>query len=231
MLARMHVAAPVLVAFQPPVRGRVLVTESGADLDGNHHVQPSVPNQRYAYDLIGVDAEGRAHLDEGDRVEEWIGWGMPVVASAAGEVVGMVDGARDLAIGETPAEGEHAYGNRAILRHDDGSYTVYAHLQRGSVHGDLLGTRVAAGAELGVVGNSGNSTGPHLHVQRQVGSPDTFGTATGAELAWTGARLVGSYQFDPKAGFTGWQPATTQPAQPYVAHRGDVVEPAGSTTT
>jgi hypothetical protein len=211
--------------FRLPVQGRVLVAHSGADPDHNHHVDPSVPNQRHAYDLEGIDDHGRLFVDDGDRVEEWVGWGMPVVAAAAGEVVGAVDGQSDLAIGEQLAPGDHAYGNRVVIRHDDGSYTWYAHLQRGSVRGDLLGRRVEAGTVLGLLGNSGNSTNPHLHVQRQVGSADSYGTATGVELAFTGARLLGHYRFDPQQGFVDWTVASSQPASPRVGRRGDVLVP------
>ena len=222
----MHLAAPA-PAFRLPVDGRVLVVHSGADPDHNHHVDPSVPNQRHAYDLDVIDERGRLFVDDGDRVEEWIGWGAPVVAAAAGEVVGAVDDQPDLAIGEQLAPGDHAYGNRVVIRHDDGSFTWYAHLQRGSVHGELLGRRVEAGTVLGLLGNSGNSSNPHLHVQRQVGSAASYGDATGVELAFTGARLLGRYGFAPETGFTGWTPAETQPAQPHVARRGEVLGPVG----
>lgn len=213
--------------FQLPVDGRVVVTESGADVEHNHHVQPHVPNQRHAYDMLGVDDAGRTFLDDGDRVEEWVGWGMPIVAAAAGTVIGAHDGMRDLAMGEQLPPDEHGYGNRVAIRHDDDSVTWYAHLQQGSVPVDLLGSRVEAGTVLGRMGNSGNSTAPHLHVQRQLGADGSYDpAATGAELAFDGARLIGSYRFSPEAGFVDWRPATKQPIDPRVARRGDVIEPA-----
>ena len=219
-------AADTTPRFQLPVDGRVVVTESGANVEHNHHVHPDVPNQHHAYDLLGIDDGGRLHVDDGDRVEEWIGWGMPIVAAGAGEVIGVHDGMRDLAIGEELAPDEHGYGNRVAIRHDDGSVTWYAHLQQGSVRGELLGTRVAAGTVLGRMGNSGNSDAPHLHVQRQVGAAGSYDPAAiGVALAFEGARLVGSYRFSPDAGFTHWTPAGEQPQQPRVAHRGDVLEP------
>lgn len=176
--------------FRLPVRGRVLVTESGANVEHNHHVDPSVPNQRHAYDMLGVDADGRLFVDDGDRVQEWVGWGMPIVAAADGVVIGAVDGERDIAIGEEPAPEAHPAGNRVAIRHDDGSVTWYAHMQQGSVQGALLGSRIAAGTTLGLLGNSGNTTAPHLHVQRQLGAEGSMDPAAiGAELAFDGARL------------------------------------------
>ncbi|HYO97165.1 MAG TPA: M23 family metallopeptidase, partial [Polyangiaceae bacterium] len=53
-------------------------------------------------------------------------------------------------------------GNHVELR--CGAYhVVLAHLQRGSVAGEV-GARVNVGARLGVVGNSGNTSEPHLHI-------------------------------------------------------------------
>ena len=57
----------------------------------------------------------------------------------------------------------------AVL-HADGTMAVYLHLSQGSVR-VKEGQRVAQGALLGLSGNTGNSTGPHLHfvVQRNTG--------------------------------------------------------------
>lgn len=54
--------------------------------------------------------------------------------------------------------------NRVVLDHDDGTSTLYMHLDSVSV---ALGEQVAAGAEIGRSGGTGWSTGPHAHVQRQ----------------------------------------------------------------
>ena len=76
--------------------------------------------------------------------------GMPVVASADGQLwrLGSING---------------AYGIRAIVRHQWGStigFTIYAHLSK--TQGAEL-DHVKAGDVIGYSGNTGNSTGPHLH--------------------------------------------------------------------
>ncbi|MEU1617742.1 M23 family metallopeptidase [Streptomyces sp. NPDC005722] len=57
------------------------------------------------------------------------------------------------------------FGNQIVVRHDDGYCTHYAHL---SVLEVVPGRRVRAGERIGLSGNSGNSTGPHLHFEVRV---------------------------------------------------------------
>jgi murein DD-endopeptidase MepM/ murein hydrolase activator NlpD len=54
------------------------------------------------------------------------------------------------------------YGNMLMLRHTDGTYTRYAHLQRILVQPNQ---RVSRGQQIGTTGNTGASTGPHLHLE------------------------------------------------------------------
>lgn len=75
--------------------------------------------------------------------------GTPVGAAGAGRVA---------------YAGWHAggWGNLVTIAHGSGVRTMYAHLSRVGVR---LGQRVAAGAQLGLVGSTGNSSGPHLHFE------------------------------------------------------------------
>ncbi|MFJ4866827.1 peptidoglycan DD-metalloendopeptidase family protein [Streptomyces sp. NPDC088748] len=64
-----------------------------------------------------------------------------------------------------------AYGNAVVIRHDDGIYTLSAHL---STLGVAAGQRVSAGDQIGLSGSTGNSTGPHLHLEVRTGT--TYGS-------------------------------------------------------
>lgn len=55
------------------------------------------------------------------------------------------------------------YGNYIKVRHTDGSYALFAHLRQGSSY--IKGTKVKAGQITARIGNTGNSTGPHLHAE------------------------------------------------------------------
>jgi murein DD-endopeptidase MepM/ murein hydrolase activator NlpD len=62
-----------------------------------------------------------------------------------------------------------AYGNRVIVALDDGTEIWYCHLTSFSV---APGESVTGGEQLGTVGSTGNSTGPHLHLEVRPGAGD-----------------------------------------------------------
>ena len=74
-------------------------------------------------------------------------------------------------------DGTKGYGLHIRIRHTDGSLTVYGHLSS-----TLLkqGTQVAMGEKIGVSGNSGFSTAPHLHFEYRPANPDVNNGYAGA---------------------------------------------------
>ncbi|VVN97032.1 peptidoglycan DD-metalloendopeptidase family protein [Pseudomonas fluorescens] len=88
--------------------------------------------------------------------------GTPIIAARGGVVV-RTENAQT-------GRGTDPSGNFVRVLHDDGTMGVYLHLKRGSVN-VREGQRVAVGSPLALSGNTGNSSGPHLHfvVQRNTG--------------------------------------------------------------
>ncbi len=74
--------------------------------------------------------------------------GTPVLAARAGTVMQVVD--------------SHDQGSLLRVLHDDGSMALYAHLQAASAR-VRPGQAVAAGQVIALSGNTGHSSGPHLH--------------------------------------------------------------------
>ncbi|MBM4112790.1 MAG: hypothetical protein FJ253_05355 [Phycisphaerae bacterium] len=108
--------------------------------------------------------EGHAGTDSAIRsfAEQWIG--VPVFAARDGVVVFMNDGEPD----ENVNGG--FLGNLVILDHGDGFESQYWHLKKFSITVSL-GQPVIAGQQIGMVGSSGNSFGPHLHFQTMKNGP------------------------------------------------------------
>jgi hypothetical protein len=89
--------------------------------------------------------------------------GRTIVAAADGVVVYTHDGEFDeCTTGDCAGGG--GFGNYVKIQHEDGKYTYYAHMTQWSV-AVSTGQAVSCGDELGLMGSSGNSTGPHLHFE------------------------------------------------------------------
>jgi len=63
---------------------------------------------------------------------------------------------------EVRLDGASGYGNHVRIHHPDGSLTIYGHLSKVYVYQKQI---VRAGQRIGLTGNSGFSTGPHLHFE------------------------------------------------------------------
>ncbi len=87
--------------------------------------------------------------------------------------------------------------NYVTVMHDDDSYAIYAHLLYGSMDVDV-GQRIEAGQVVGRIGNTGYSTGPHLHFVMRYNSgrgaysiPFKFSTESGAKKPKRGTYFLG----------------------------------------
>ncbi|MFB8106248.1 MULTISPECIES: M23 family metallopeptidase [unclassified Streptomyces] len=196
---------PVEVA--PPVTGRWTALNSPADKVPSHGTH--IYGQTYAIDIVAEreDEGGEAPARPAFR---WLwpvvrrnrafpAFGAPLLAVADATVVRASDGQRDhLSRNSLPAlaflmliEGNvrsvlgvrRVLGNHLVLDLGDGTYAAYAHVRRGSLQ-VRAGDTVRAGQEIARVGNSGNTTEPHLHFHLMDGpDPDD---ARGVPFTWRG---------------------------------------------
>jgi murein DD-endopeptidase MepM/ murein hydrolase activator NlpD len=150
------------VKLRLPFRGRWEVFWGGATREQNAH--HDVANQRHAFDFVGLHADGQRYRGEGTRNEDWAAYGREVLAPADGRVTDVIEGVRDNRPGSMNPYA--AVGNTVVLRLSEEEYAVLAHLKPGSVR-VRTGQTVARGAVLGLCGNSGNSSEPHLHFHLQ----------------------------------------------------------------
>jgi murein DD-endopeptidase MepM/ murein hydrolase activator NlpD len=158
------------VRLGPPLRGENLVDVNGCCRRGEH-TSALIPSdagvflaQRYAIDFIRVEGISSSRGDASDNASYFI-FGDDVIAAAGGRIVAVADGAPENLPGESPPfDPDTALGNYVVEALGDGRFALYAHMQTGSVR-VRPGERVQRGQVLGLVGNTGGSSEPHLHFQ------------------------------------------------------------------
>lgn len=161
--------APVVIGA--PLRGKGFVAGDGC-CDTIRHVRALLPldgrfylAQRFAIDWEQVDEEGRLFKGDPKAVSSYHIFGRDVHAVADGKVVASRNDLKEQVPGKLP-EGlpvDEVDGNFVVLDIGGGAYVNYAHMQPGSVT-VKAGDEVKRGAVLGKVGNTGNSSEPHLHL-------------------------------------------------------------------
>lgn len=167
------------LALAPPLRGDGWLNGSGCcgmsqhrvvrlAVDGARHIKP----ETFAIDWVRLQ-NGRLFEGDGSRVEQHFAFGAELLAVADGKVVHVRDGMPEETPNQPPtavqATSDYA-GNSVVLEIQPGVFAVYAHLQPGSLR-VKVGDQVTAGQVLGLLGNTGNSSAPHLHFGLQDG-PD-----------------------------------------------------------
>ncbi|CAM5592122.1 M23 family metallopeptidase OS=Streptomyces alboniger OX=132473 GN=CP975_16850 PE=4 SV=1 [Streptomyces alboniger] len=202
--ARRRIEAEPLapVEVEAPVAGRWSALNSPADKVPSHGTHGL--GQTYAIDITAEPAAGARPAPVwfwpvARPGTAYPAFGAPLYAVADATVVHAEDGQRDhlsrssLAgvlyfwlvegVGRTLGGTRRVVGNHVVLDLGEGTYAMYAHVQRGSLEVGA-GDRVVTGQRIGRCGNSGNSTEPHVHFQLMDG-PD-LDTARGVPFRWRG---------------------------------------------
>ena len=162
-----------------PLRG-VWYAGWGASFHTGHRW--AIPEE-FALDIAKIGESGLSHKGDGTRFNDYYAYGADVLAAANGRVTSVAnDQPEDPSAMQRPNESQEAYfarlqkeqaerlakgltaiaGNYVMIDHGKNEYSLYAHLQPGSVRVHV-GDQVKAGDVIGKLGSSGNSTEPHLH--------------------------------------------------------------------
>lgn len=162
---------PAAVVVEPPLRGDRWVAVNGCcDSITSHRGAIMGVNgvlrvpERFAIDWVQLDPTGRVFTGGAADLSHYRYYGTPVHAVADGVVVNLYDKAEEQVPG-APVKGitpENIGGNMLVIDIGKGAFAFYAHLQKGSLKVGL-GDHVTAGQVIGLLGNTGNSTAPHLH--------------------------------------------------------------------
>jgi hypothetical protein len=170
-------AAPVpvtanAVVIGPPLRGGVWLAANGPANESGHRRAlipiagtPAIA-QRFAIDWVRVRDDNKTFAGDQLKNESYLAEGNDAIAVANGTVVAVKDSIPENVPGinsrAVPITLETVGGNHVIIDIGGGYYAFYAHLKPGSIR-VKKGDQVKRGQVVGLVGNTGNSTEPHLH--------------------------------------------------------------------
>lgn len=142
-----------------PIKSKCLVYWGGDNELINYHYQ--YKNQRLAMNLIKIE-DGCTYKGDLNQCENYHIYDSPIVAPANGVVEEIVDGIPDSIPGEMNTV--HPEGNYIVIKHGPKEYSLIAHIKPHSFKIEK-GDELLRGQHIANVGNSGNSSEPHIHFQ------------------------------------------------------------------
>jgi hypothetical protein len=158
------------VVISPPLSGPNWMDGDGCCDMGAHRTALNPINgelwaaERFAIDYLQLQPDGRLFTGDSTKPESFQYFGADILAVADGPVVAAVDGLPEQVPGKNPTglALDQYVGNHIVQDLGDGNYALYAHIKTGTVK-VKPGDRLSAGQVIASVGNTGNSTAPHLH--------------------------------------------------------------------
>ena len=167
--------------------GKQIILHGGASpfTNGHFHVKP----QNHALDIVGLNALGMrsATFTGGENLDNYAIFGQQIYSPIDGTIMVVVDKFDD----QNPpvTDVEHLAGNHVLIE-SGGVEVLLAHLKKGSVlvnEGDFVTTKTP----IGRVGNTGNTSEPHLHMHAESGGiPKTILNGKAVPFTINGEFLV-----------------------------------------
>ena len=169
----------------PPLAGKGWIAVNGCCGVGGVHRATGLPvngriyfAQRFAIDWMRLDEAGRLVHGDPSRVNSYTSYGADIMAVADGTVVETLNTLDDQTPGKLPDPKTitlgNVDGNHIILDLGNSVFAFYAHMQKNSIR-VAQGDKVKRGQVLGKLGNTGNTSAPHLHFQLMDG-PSALGS-------------------------------------------------------
>lgn len=157
-----------------PFKDEWTVIWGGDTKELNYHVENEA--QKNAFDVVITNEKGNSFKTDGKTNDDYYAFGKELFAPCVGEVVLVVDGVKD----NVPGILNPIYvpGNTAIIKTANNEYLFFAHFKQHSIV-VKQGQQIKQGQLLGLCGNSGNSSEPHLHFHIQ--NVEDMLTATGVK--------------------------------------------------
>jgi hypothetical protein len=167
--------------------------------------------ERFAIDYVQLLPDNRLFNGDKTKPESYPGFGAEIHAVADGPVVGVLDGLPEQIPGKSPSglPLEQYAGNNIVQDLGDGNFALYAHLKTGSVK-VKAGDRLSSGQVIALLGNTGNTDGPHLHLH-VMSTPDPL-RSNGLPFVLSSFKLDGRItSMDTEVAIEAGEPAPMQP--------------------
>ncbi len=172
-----------------PFNNEWTVIWGGDTKELNYHVESEA--QKNAFDILILNEKGHSFKTDGKTNEDYYAFGKDLIAPCDGEVVLVVDGVKD----NIPGILNPIYvpGNSVIIKTKNNEFLVFAHFKQHSI---LVkqGQMIKQGQLLGLCGNSGNSSEPHLHFHIQ--NIEDMNSATGVKCYFDKIHVNGQLKTD-----------------------------------
>ena len=204
-----------VVVISSPLRGTDWAAGNGPS-NTSQHRRAFIPlnggayiSQRFAIDWVELYPDGKTYQGDSTDNKNYRAYGAEILAVADGVVTQTKDGIPQNVPNQPPIVPitlETVGGNHVIMEIGSGEigsglFAFYAHMQPGSVR-VKVGDKVRHGQVLGLLGNSGNSSEPHLHFH--ICNANSELACEGLPYALTAYELQGKGE--------GWKPSEAHPA-------------------
>lgn len=144
-----------------PFNHKLMVSNGGRNPETNNHNRPpdkGPQNQIYAYDFR-TDNTGKE-----TKLQDYPVFGIEVISPADGKITQVIDGSFDCEPGEF--DRSVGVGNAVMIDHNNGEFSFLCHLKHSSIC-VKVGDKISQGERIGLCGNSGNTSQPHIHYHLQ----------------------------------------------------------------
>ncbi len=170
-----------------PAKGEWTVVWGGDTPSQNYHVESRA--QKNAFDILIKNASGKSFKTNGKTNEDFYAFGKELLAPCDATVVVVIDGIED----NLPGELNPIYipGNTVILKTVNNEYLFFAHFKCQTIQ-VKTGQHVVNGQVLGLCGNSGNSSEPHIHFHIQ--NTENMMNATGIKCYFDSININGVWK-------------------------------------
>lgn len=152
------------IQLTPPLEGDWFVFHGGNSALLNHHYFAG--SQKYAMDII-LPHDGELPLQQITDLQKYNTFAQTLYAPVDGVVISVKSSLPDQKIGQT--DRKNPAGNHIVLKDNSDVFILLAHLKKNSILVNE-GDRVSVGQKIAKIGNSGNTSQPHLHIQAMTGA-------------------------------------------------------------